>query len=203
MNDITTYKVSFLGYHIYLGYRNKRLWIIQLPDKGLPRPLQSQFLANLDETEKALTDYNCFYSNHKMFELTKKQLGEPKTQQDKIIVFGMAFKHYRGVAYQAKDQEKANIKHVPVSRKLLETFFTTPGLTNYTVENYIQRINITRDYAVNGFPDARFPDQWDREFWRNCDDKTRMMYEKSLVAKGYQRKTTGLGTNFVREVAHG
>lgn len=209
MTDLNTHKISFLGFHIYLAFRGGMLFMIQLPDKGLPSVLQSKFLEGLPNEEKRLKDYNCFITRTQgMVEITKKVLEEARTQQDKIILFGMAFKHYRKTAYNGADKEKANIKNVPVNKKLLATFFESPGVYIFTVENYIQRINITKDYAVNGFPDQRapkFPLGWDREFWRSLDDKSRMSYEQHLHQNGFERRRSGDGSTYFAEkgVEHG
>ena len=208
MTDLNTYKLSFVGYHVYLAFRDHTLWMIQLPDKGVPGYIQSKFLEGLPSEEKKLKDYNCFFVRHQMHEVSRKGLEEAKTQQDKIILFGMAFKHYRGMAYNSSDKEKANIKNVPVNKKLLATFFESPGVYVFTIENYIQRINVTKDFAMNGFPDQRapkFPQGWDRDFWMSLDDKTRPVYEKHLMGLGFEKKQSGAGYIYFaeKEVHHG
>lgn len=204
MTDLTTYKLSFMGYHTYVAYRNHALFMVQLPEKNdMQISWHPRFLAAIPQLERDVKKLEGFQASVSQFvKITTKCLSEAKTQADKIVAFSMAYKHYRGVAYSARDTEKSNVKNVPVNRKLLATFFETPGLTNFTIDNYVHRINITKDYAVNGFPDDRgpkMPDVWDREYWRQCDDNTRMAYERSLAGKGYKRKITSQGTIFIKE----
>ena len=207
MKDLTVHRLSFVGFHSYLAYRDGKLFIIQLPEpKLMPCHWQAKFLEGIPQDEKNLPEFHTFFTAGKLIEISQRPLNEAKTQKDKIIAFSMAFKHYRGVSYSAKDVEKSNVKHVPVSKKLLDTFFQTPGLSNYTLENYIHRINITKDYTVNGLPDQRgpqLPDAWDLSFYKSCDEKTRAVYEKHLHELGYEKKYAGsIGTYFVRGGQH-
>lgn len=123
-----------------------------------------------------------------------KELGQGKSIQEKIVMFNSSYKFHRGVPYKPKEVEKANLKNVPVTRELLETFFKSP-LANYTLDNYIKRINITRDFLKNGMNNhlaSAFPDEWDEEFSRTLDGPRLSAYYKHLVESGWKKDETGV-----------
>ena len=110
------------------------------------------------------------------------------TAKDKIIWFCLAFKHYRKTNYLAKEHEKANIKNVPVSRDLLDVFFKSP-INNFTIDNYISRINITKDHSINGLPsEQRFPNHYDSKFERTLSGQETMKYHQHLKAKDWVKQ---------------
>ena len=80
----------------------------------------------------------------------------PKSVKDKLVAFCAAYRQHRGVPYQAKLLEKANLKDVVVSDDLLKVFFESP-LQNFTLKNYIDRINITRDQASKIVANTFYP----------------------------------------------
>lgn len=186
--DLTAHRLSFLGYNYYLAYRNKKLFMIQFPDNPPNTWMNQDFLKVLPVDEDDIKKVTFFINNkHTGVDISHRELQSAKTAQDKIVLFGMAFKHYRHVAYDAKEKERANVKHVPVNKKLLDTYFNSPGMSNFTLENYIHRINITKDYAANGFPDSRFPNDFDKDLYRKMDATTQREYEQHLVSRGFVR----------------
>lgn len=113
-----------------------------------------------------------------------------RTAREKVIMFCTAFKYYRKVHYVAKDNEKANIKHVPVTRELLDIFFQSP-LHHFTIDNYIGRINITRDWLKNGLPDktrggSAHPSYWDEAYERNLSGPELTAYRAHLRKLGWK-----------------
>ncbi len=126
-----------------------------------------------------------------------KELSNGRSVQDKLVMFCSAYKHYRNVPYKAKEVEKANLKNVPVTRGLLDTFFKSP-LANYTLDNYIKRINITRDWNLNGMNNHlanAFPDEWNEEFSRTLDGARLSEYYQHLIALGWQKDERGIWKN--------
>jgi hypothetical protein len=171
---------------IYLRYEKEQLVAVGFE---LNAPLNAQifeaFKQRLNSTENVLRLSESF---------DVKELTNGKSVQDKIVMFCSSYKHYRGVPYKAKELEKANIKTVPVTRELLDTFFKSP-LANYTLDNYIRRINITRDFLKNGMNNHlanAFPDEWDEEFSRSLDGPRLSAYYKHLVESGWKKDETGV-----------
>jgi hypothetical protein len=123
-----------------------------------------------------------------------RELNSAKSLQDKIVLFCSSYKHYRNVPYKPKELEKANLKNVPVTRELLDTFFKSP-LANYTLDNYIRRINITRDWNKNGMnnhlADA-FPDEWNEDYSRTLDGERLSKYYTHLIALGWKKDDRGI-----------
>ena len=110
-----------------------------------------------------------------------------KTLQDKIVLFNHFYKHYRGVAYVGKTVEKANLKNVPVTPDLLKVFFESP-LSNFTMANYINRINITKDFARNGMKGNKHPNYYDRDYEKTLGQTELNEYHKHLRALGWTSK---------------
>jgi hypothetical protein len=122
-----------------------------------------------------------------------KELNNARSVQDKIILFASAYKHYRGIPYKAKELEKANVKNVPITRVLLDTFFKSP-LANYTLDNYIKRINITRDWAQNGMNNhliSALPDDYDPTFESTLKAERLTEYWAHLRQKGWKKTERG------------
>lgn len=105
------------------------------------------------------------------------------TVREKIVMFAAWHKQHRGVNYIAKQLEKANLAHVPMSPKLLDTFFRSP-LQNFTLKNYIDRINITRDMAENGTK-TRHPGHFDPAYDRSLSPEQRNDYYAHLRSLGW------------------
>lgn len=121
-----------------------------------------------------------------------KRMDNARSVQDKVIKFCSAYKAYRGVPYKPTTLEKANLKNVPVDAKLLEMFFKSP-LANFNMKNYIDRINITRDWAKNGMNQHltfSFPDVYDREFERSLEGDRLAAYWKHLRDMGWVKDET-------------
>jgi hypothetical protein len=122
-----------------------------------------------------------------------KELGNGRSVQDKIVLFCSAFKHHRGIPYKPKEVEKANLKNVPVTRELLEMWFKSP-LANYTLDNYIKRINITRDWLHNGMNNhllSAFPDDYDPSFEATLKGDRLTNYWAHLREKGWKKTDRG------------
>jgi hypothetical protein len=110
-----------------------------------------------------------------------------RTAKDKIAHFCAAFQEYRGISYRPTQNECSNIRTVPVSQDLLAVFFETPLLLDFSIRNYIQRINVTRDILKNGRdPKERFPNQFDKEFLQKLPSEKHPAYFKHLRALGWQ-----------------
>lgn len=194
MKQFTTYKLTIEhGPVFYAGYAGGLLHLLQMPEKEMLEVEFSAFLREIPQREIALCDFTAFKGASKYWPVLVKEVAEPRTIKDKAILWHMAYSHYRKVSYKATDMELANIKNVPMTKSLLKTFFETPNLTNFTLDNYRQRINITRDYMVNGYPDQRFPDDFQMDYYRSLDDAHRMAYERHLRERGFERVTTGSG----------
>jgi hypothetical protein len=122
-----------------------------------------------------------------------KELNNGRSVQDKIVMFCSAFKFHRGIPYKPKEVEKANLKNVPVTRELLETWFKSP-LANYTLDNYIKRINITRDWARNGQGNhliKQLPDDYDPTFEASLSGERLTQYWAHLRTNGYTKTDRG------------
>lgn len=141
-----------------------------------------------------------FYDLKKLLTLRPLRLGkaggftielvQDRTGAEKLVHFCMAYRHYRGVPYHASEQEKANIKLVPVNEKLLEVFFKST-LNVYTLTNYIRRINVTRDYATNGIPrpiTSQHPPVYDAEYERKLSPSDVVDYHSHLQSLGFVKK---------------
>jgi len=114
-----------------------------------------------------------------------------KTAAEKIKLFAGAFKAYRNTVYRPTQNESSNIKRVPVNKKLLDVFFTSP-LQHFTIDNYIKRINITQDHAENGRPVPNafeYPNYHDPDFERGLPADKLMAYHRHLIGLGYEKKT--------------
>lgn len=128
------------------------------------------------------------------------QIGEvtPKSVREKIIMFCSYYKHYRKINYVAKSQEKNNLKNVPVSDQLLRIFFESP-LVDFTLTNYIKRINITKDISLNGRQNLsnntqKMPDHWDRDYERKLSTEDMVKYHQHLHSLGWRRRNTPHGS---------
>lgn len=139
-----------------------------------------------------------------LIETTGFTCSELKTRsvQDKIIMFCSYFKQYRGESYTPATLEKANIKNVPVDEFLLTCFFTSKAwwaVNNYTMGNYIMRINHIRDAARNGMEIAfNFPNKYDPKYAAGLDQETLKNYQKHLRAIGYEYKQVGNGWAWIK-----
>jgi hypothetical protein len=116
----------------------------------------------------------------------KVDLLVPRSVKDKVVAFCAAHLNYRQVAYQPKQLEKANLKDVVVTDELLRVFFESP-LQNFSLKNYIDRINITRDQARNGRAGTgAFPNRWDAAFAATLTGETLNGYRAHLRALGWK-----------------
>ena len=108
----------------------------------------------------------------------------PRSVKEKVVAFCAAHKDYRGVVYVPKLLEKANLKDVMVTDELLKVFFESP-LQNFTLKNYIDRINITRDQARNGRAGTgAFPNRWDAAFVATLNPEQLNHYRAHLRSLG-------------------
>ncbi len=158
----------------------------RLTEAIFPEDIDDPFIT-IPTTEKLLTS-----SHPDLGKYTHEEI-PMRTAREKVIMFCTAYKHYRGVHYVAKDRESANIKHVPVSRELLDIFFQSP-LHHFTIDNYISRINITRDWAKNGLPDknrggSAHPNYWDEAYYKSLTGEALTSYMQHLVKLGFVKKS--------------
>ncbi len=167
------------GGAIYLSYRAGGLHAIDIAD-AKPTPAQLRYLLNVlpvIEAELPTVDLGT---------MTVTPIPE-RAAKDKIKWFCAAFREYRGVSYKPTQNEASNIRTVPVNQELLTVFFETPLLMDFTIRNYIQRINITRDVLKNGRdPKERFPNHYDKELYHKLAPEKLIAYKKHLVAQGWR-----------------
>jgi hypothetical protein len=172
---LTSKKIS--GGAIYVSYRQGQLQTLDVAD-AQPTPQQLAYLLLLlPPEEKALpvTDWG-----------TMEVMPLPqRTAKDKIKLFCAAFREYRGVSYQPTQNEASNIRTVPVSQELLKVFFETP-LLDFSIRNYIARINVTRDVLKNGRDvKNRFPNGYDKDFYNSLQPDKLMAYKRHLRELGW------------------
>ncbi|WP_400192798.1 hypothetical protein [Hymenobacter sp. B81] len=168
---------AFPGGAIYVCYKLGALQALDLADAQLSTTQRAYLLAALPVVEA---------------ELEKAQLGKmviqpmpERTAKDKIVLFCLAYKEYRQVTYHATQNERSNIRTVPVSKELLKTFFESP-LQDFSIRNYINRINITRDQLKNGRdPKTRFPSGYDKAFYNSLTGEALTAYRKHLRDNGW------------------
>src|SRR5690606_32473760 len=179
MNEI--YKLTLKGVKgcAYLSYRDGRIrealfdfqgdWLWPEYDMGFP------FL------EQVLNGY----------EAGKAVKLVPRSAQDKIVMFCMTFRKYRGTPYTPKRQERANIVQVSVNERLLGVYFNTtdfPLSYAKSINDYIKHYNYIRDLERNGKPaKSRFPDVYDREFERTLEGETLSAYWQHLNKLGWKK----------------
>ncbi|GGG33282.1 hypothetical protein [Hymenobacter glacieicola] len=172
---LTSKKIA--GGAIYVSYRLGKLQALDLAD-AQPTPEQvSYLLMILPPVENALqvTDWGS---------MVVVPIPE-RTVKDKIKLFCAAFKDYRKVTYQPTQTEASNIRTVPVSQELLTVFFET-GLLDYSIRNYIARINTTRDILKNGRNiKERFPAGYDRDFYNSLSGERLVEYKRHLRDNGW------------------
>ena len=170
---------------IYIRYEHGELThvLLELTAKMNPQIFEA-FKARLKSDDNV---------RHLLENFDVKELGNGRSVQDKLVMFCGAYKHYRNVPYKAKETEKANLKNVPVTRELLDVFFKSP-LANYTLDNYIKRINITRDWHKNGMNNhllEAFPSEWNEEFSRTLEGQRLSEYYQHLHALGWKKDDRG------------
>ncbi len=170
---------------VYLRYENQMLAGVLFE---LTQPLNPQVYDVLMHTIQQTENVQRLSQTYQV-----QELNNGRSVQDKIVMFCSSYKHYRGVPYKPKELEKANLKNTPITRELLDTFFNSP-LANYTLDNYIKRINITRDWARNGMnnhlADA-FPDEWNEEYSRKLDGDRLSKYYLHLKQLGWAKDDRG------------
>lgn len=119
---------------------------------------------------------------------------KPKTVQDKVVAFSMAYRAKFNVAYSASKVEKANLKNVQVNRDLLETYFTStdyPLSVGKSMSDYTKHFNYIRQISANGKPvKSEFPQVYDREFEKRIsDDASKLQrYWKHLRDLGWKKQ---------------
>lgn len=115
-----------------------------------------------------------FFAMMQGFGITHQEL-HPKTVADKVAMFCMLHKKYKGFAYRAGKTEKANMRGVNVNEQLLDAYFTNatyPLTTTKTMADYVRHFNTVTDISRNGKPTKKtnFPDIYDREYERTISD---------------------------------
>jgi len=182
------YKVKSKAFNgtVYLRYHEGELTNIELPEG-----MDSQVFDNLFKAFRQKLPVNAFYDlaigqSNQLFKMEFSPLAG-RTVKEKTILFCAAHKNYRRVNYTAKDREKANLKAVPVTPELLDVFFSSP-LQHFTIDNYVSRINITRDWQANGMPTKdsfRYPKDWSADFERTLSPDQLTAYHQHLRKLGY------------------
>ena len=114
-----------------------------------------------------------------------------KSVKDKIALFCAVYKEYRQVVYTPTQTEASNIRTVPVNGELLTVFFESP-LRDYSIRNYITRINTTKDILKNGRDiQERFPNDYSHELYHKLPPDRLLAYQKHLFSLGYRQNKTG------------
>jgi len=167
---------------LYLYYDNKSLRSFQ---SELNKPLTEEQWKYLREKLPLQEDQ---VTTLEQYNLVVQPI-KGKSVQDKVILFCMYYKHYRGTSYAAKTLEKANLKGIPVTEDLLTIFFNSP-LQNFTLKNYIDRINITKDHLKNGVPGDKlvtFPAYFDEKFEKTLNQEQTTAYHAHLISLGWAK----------------
>lgn len=192
MMTTSIYRITspkFTGGAIYLCYRNGLISAFDAADVVLS-PEQAAYLMDkfpVHEANALATEYGF---------PTFTDLVVPKTAKEKIIVFCQYYKSYRGVTYVPTQQERSNIRTVPVTADLLRIWFTDSTLSNFTIVNYISRINITKDRLKNGMPGERpqHPNFYDKKYEAGLQGNAIMDYHMHLTKLGWRKAHGPAGT---------
>ncbi|MBD2769722.1 hypothetical protein IC235_17670 [Hymenobacter sp. BT664] len=171
------------GGGIYLNYQAGFLKAIDVAD-AQPTAEQLGYLLNvLPVYEKELAAIK--WGTMNVVPLPEKSV------KDKIKQYCAAYKEYRDVTYTPTQTEKSNIRTVPVNSELLTVFFESP-LRDYSINNYIKRINVTKDILKNGRDiQERFPNDYNHELYHKLPPDRLLAYQKHLHALGYRRNKVG------------
>jgi hypothetical protein len=173
------------GGGIYLDYKLGRFQAIDVANTTPTDDQLVALLVRIPPTEAQLVDPGRNWGSMKLEECPTR------SATDKIKWFCAAFRDYRGITYLATQNEKSNIRTVPVTSDLLKVFFET-ALNDYSIRNYIQRINTTRDILVNGRDfKSRFPNYYDAKTYASLDGQRLVAYQRHLRELGWhhdQRK---------------
>jgi len=176
MSNLKIYKLKSkrLKGAIYLSYHN-----------GIFRSLELD--CQLDNEQHAYLLNRIPYNVEQVQLLTQAKLEVKelvtKSVKDKCILFCQAHYKHRGVSYVCTSFERANVKNVPVTLEYLEVFFGS-SLENFTLGNYIKRMNIIRDQAKNGKNTLRLPNEWVPDFARKLDGPGYQAYVRYLKKLG-------------------
>lgn len=186
--SISIYTVTSKAFKgkLYLGFTGRQLTHVEYPDQGMDTGFWMALHLYWPQTESQCT--SDYFAQSGMTVSVVPMVG--KTVREKIILFNQYYKHYRGVAYKADKLEMANVKHVRVTPELLKAFFEGP-LQNFTLENYIKRINQTTDQMINGR--HKMPQDWDQAFEKTLTGKELTEYWQHLKRLGWSRMQTGGG----------
>ena len=177
---------SLPGGGIYFCYRDGQLSGFDLADA---RPTAPQIRWLLDRLPVAEAELDGMEWGAGRFELIPT-----KTAKEKLILFAQTFKSRRGVTYVATQLERSNIRTVPVTADLLRVFFDDP-LTDFTIANYIKRINITKDRLKNGSdPTARMPNHYDPKYEAALTGDAITAYHRHLIGRGWRKAHGPAGT---------
>jgi hypothetical protein len=116
---------------------------------------------------------------------------KPRTVQDKVVAFCMAFRNYRNTAYTPKKNERANLADVTVSKEMLDVYFSTtdfPLSYSKSINDYVKHYNHIRDVSTNGKPlKNRLPDVYDREYERKLEGPALSTYWQHLIKLGWKK----------------
>ncbi|MDJ0363589.1 hypothetical protein QMK33_00375 [Hymenobacter sp. H14-R3] len=169
------------GGAIYIRYRGGLLRGLDTADAQPTAEQLEYFLHLLPVREAQLASGEVSLGNMSIIPLPER------TTKDKIAHYCAAFQEYRNVSYRPTQNEASNIRTVPVSQELLAIFFETPLLLDFSIRNYIQRINITRDIQKNGRnAKERFPNQFDKDFFQKLPSEKHGAYYAHLRAQGLE-----------------
>ena len=99
---------------------------------------------------------------------------------------------YKGVAYRAGKEEKANMKLVSVTKELLHTYFTAtqyPLSSVKSMADYVRQYNAVRDLATNGKPvkQQSFPDHPDSDYEKTLGPEKLSAFRMHLVQLGWKK----------------
>lgn len=179
--NTSIYKLTspkILGGAIYLSYRAGKLVELDVAD-AKPSDVQLRYLLDVvPVVEEELAGVN-------LGSMVVTAL-PTRTVKDKIAAFCAAYKEYRGITYAPTQNEASNIRTVLVSRELLTVFFET-ALSDFSIRNYITRINTTRDILQNGRDiKERFPSEYNHELYHKLPPDKLLAYQKHLRELGWK-----------------
>jgi hypothetical protein len=183
MYKLTSPKIK--GGGIYLNYQAGFLKAIDVAD-AKPSPEQLGYLLNiLPVWEKQLATGEVNFGSMVVTPLPVKSV------KDKIALFCAVYKEYRQVVYTPTQTEASNIRTVPVNGELLTVFFESP-LRDYSIRNYITRINTTKDILKNGRDiQERFPNEYSYELYHKLPPDRLLAYQKHLFNLGFRQNKAG------------
>jgi hypothetical protein len=180
-----------MSYTIYkLDFKEVKASVYYLFKHGILTQLYVESSGKNNEALKFL-HMNLDFGEHAIVTVPGVKELKPRTVQDKVVAFCMAFRNYRNTAYTPKKNERANLVDVTVSKEMLEVYFSiTEFPLSYakSINDYIKHYNHIRDLAANGKPvKSKLPDVYDREYERKLEGPALSTYWQHLIKMGWKK----------------